>query len=270
MSTSKYVILVTGASSGIGKATATHLSSKGHTVYGTGRSLKNLESINGFTGLNLDVTNRESVIAGVEQIIKRESKIDVLINNAGLGMACPIEESVIGDVDKVIATNVRGVLNTVKIVTPYLRQQQAGCIINITSIGSKFSLPFRGIYCASKYAVEAITESLSMELKQFNIKVCTLAPGDVASNINTNRLHSDLNNTCYSKYSSVLDQINNEVARGIKPIQIAKKIEHIIKCKRPLLHYKVATPTQRFSVVLKRLLPARWFEKLIMNHYNVK
>lgn len=269
MSTPSMVILVTGASSGIGKATAQFLSKQGHTVYGTGRSLTHLEKVNDFTGLNLDVTNPESITNSINDIIKLSGKIDVLVNNAGLGIAGPIEETPISDINQVIETNVKGVINMVKAVAPIMRQQKSGYIINITSIGSKFSLPYRGIYCASKFAVEGISEALSMELRPFNIKVCTVAPGDVATNINNNRLHTNIENTAYPTYKSVVVQINNEVSHGISPMKIGKKIQHIINTKQPLLHYRVATPMQRFSVVIKRIMPGRWFEKLIMNHYNV-
>jgi NADP-dependent 3-hydroxy acid dehydrogenase YdfG len=269
MSTPSMVILVTGASSGIGKATAQFLSNLGHTVYGTGRSLTHLEKVNGFIGLNLDVTNPSSITNGINDIIKLSSKIDVLVNNAGLGIAGPVEETGLSDINQVIETNVKGVINMVKAIAPIMRQQQHGYIINITSIGSKFSLPYRGIYCASKFAVEGISEALSMELRPFNIKVCTVAPGDVATSINSNRIHTSTENTAYPSYKLVLEQINNEVSHGISPMKIGKKIQHIINTKNPLLHYRVATPMQRFSVIIKRIMPGRWFEKLIMNHYNV-
>ena len=269
LSSHNMVILVTGASSGIGKATAQFLANQGHTVYGTGRSLNHLENINGFTGLKLDVTDPKSIQAGINHIINTSGNIDVLVNNAGLGIAGPIEETEDTYISKVIDTNVKGVINMVKAVAPVMRKQQAGYIINITSIGSKFSLPYRGIYCASKFAVEGISEALSMELRPFNIKVCTVAPGDVSTNINSNRIHTSTDNTAYTSYKKVLNQINNEVSQGIDPIKIGKKIQHIIHTKQPLLHYRVATPMQRFSVIIKRIMPGRWFEKLIMNHYNV-
>lgn len=269
MSPHSMVILVTGASSGIGKATAAFLAKKGHIVYGTGRSLNHLEKINGYTGLTLDVTNPESINNGIQEIIKLSGRIDVLVNNAGLGIAGPIEETDDSYISKVIDTNVKGVINMVKAVAPVMRKQQFGYMINITSIGSKFSLPYRGIYCASKFAVEGISEALSMELRPFNIKVCTVAPGDVSTNINSNRIHTNTKQTAYKSYESVLNQINSEVSNGIDPVKIGKKIQHIINTKTPLLHYRVATPMQRFSVIIKRIMPGRWFEKLIMNHYNV-
>ncbi|MFT6846038.1 MAG: NADP-dependent 3-hydroxy acid dehydrogenase YdfG [Flavobacteriales bacterium] len=269
MSTNSMVILVTGASSGIGKATASYLSSQGHIVYGTGRFFQNFDSINGFTCLQLDVTDTKSIEQGISLIIKKEGKLDVLVNNAGLGIAGPVEESNIEDVKKILDTNVIGVINMIQATAPIMRKQRSGYIINITSIGSKFSLPYRGVYCASKFAVEGITEALSMELRPFQVKVCTVAPGDVATSINENRLHSNVVDSDYPSYPSTLLQITEEVKGGIKPIKIGEKIHKIIQLKKPLLHYRVATPMQRFSVIIKRILPGRWFEKLIMNHYNV-
>lgn len=269
MSTKSMVILVTGASSGIGKATASYLSKQGYIVYGSGRTFTHLNKIHGFTGLQLDVTNRNSVNEGIQHILHTEGRLDVLVNNAGLGLAGPLEEAKTADIDQVINTNVKGVVNTIQAVIPIMRHQNSGCIINITSIGSKFSLPYRSIYCASKFAVEGISEALSMELRPFNIKVCTVAPGDVATSINSKRIYSSTTETSYPSYSKVLSQINQEVTDGIDPLRVSKKIEHIITSKKPLLHYRVATPMQRFSVVIKRIMPGRWFEKLIMNHYNV-
>lgn len=264
------VILVTGGSAGIGKAVATYLASKGHVVYGSSRKSEvGLTSL-GYHIIRMDVTDEEMVTKAVEQIISKHGKIDVLVNNAGLGMAGPLESTTDAEAKAIFNTNVFGVLNTCRVVAPYLRQSK-GNIINITSIGGMFGLPYRGIYCSSKSAVEAISEVLSMELWQFGVNVSIIEPGDFKTKINENRINArSIDKDVYSNFDAVLDQINTEVSGAQDPILIAKTVESILLKKRPKLRYRVATPMQRFSVFLHKTLPGRLFEKLLTSHYRLR
>ena len=182
-STSPKVILVTGGSSGIGRAIAGHLAAQGHRVYGTSRSAKWGDTLDGFSLVNLDVTDPDSIERALALIKREAGTLDVLINNAGLGMAGPIECTSDQEARALFDTNMFGVLNVCRQAIPMLREAGGGHLINITSIAAK-SLPYRGIYAATKHAVEGLTESLSMEVKPFGIAVSIIEPGDFKTNIN--------------------------------------------------------------------------------------
>jgi len=219
----------------------------------------------------MDVTSEDSISQALDYILKENGPIDVLVNNAGLGIAGPLENTTDEEAKKVFETNVFGVLNVCRACIPILRDNGGGNIINITSIGGMVGLPFRGIYCSSKFAVEGITETLSMEVRAFNIHVSIIEPGDFKTNINENRLISkDIDSLSYDgTFDRALNQINSEVAGARNPIHIARQVHRIIQSKYPRLRYRVATPTQRLSVFLKRIMPGRLFEKMLMKHYHL-
>lgn len=264
------VILVTGGSAGIGRAVAAHLAQQGHTVYGTSRTAEVEKTDEGFHILRMDVTDEPMVKQSIRRIIDKHGKLDVLVNNAGLGMAGPLENTSDAEAKAIFDTNVFGVLNTCRHAAPHLRASK-GNIINITSIGGIFGLPFRGIYCSSKFAVEGISEVLSMELKGQGIHVSIIEPGDFKTNINANRHNSAfVDHNVYPEFEQVLNQINHEVSGAQDPIVVAKTVERILRSRRPKLRYRAATPIQRFSVGLHKLLPGRLFEKIIARHYGLK
>jgi len=266
----KKIVLISGASSGIGKAIALHLTEKGFTVYGTSRNPKDV-SEQTYELIPLDVTNSSQIEKAVQYVIEMEGRIDILINNAGKGITGPIEETPSEEIKKVFDTNFYGLINLTSAVLPHMRNQQSGLIINISSIAGYMGLPYRGIYSATKSAVSVLSESLSTEVKQFGIQVVDVAPGDFETNIAAGRYHAPINvNSAYKNdYAKVLNQVNSEVDNSLDTKVIAKAVYKIIKSKKPKLHYTVGKPMQRFSIVLKRLLPDRIYEKLIMNHYKL-
>ena len=188
---SKKVVLITGASSGIGKSIAAYLSQKNFKVYGTSRNPEKMAS-GDFEMIQLDVTEPQSIKEAVEEISNREGKIDILINNAGVGITGPIEETPESEIKKAFDTNYFGPLNVIKNVLPLMRAGGGGLIINITSIAGYMGLPYRGIYSATKGALEITAEAYRMELKQFNIKMTNVAPGDFATNIAAGRYHAPI------------------------------------------------------------------------------
>lgn len=272
MGASSKIVLVTGGSSGIGKAISNHLSTCGYQVFGSSRKAKNGQKFENFTLVKMDVTQPESIQKAIEYIIVETGRIDVLINNAGLGMIGPLECTSQEEIREIFETNIFGVLNVCKAVLPIMRKNERGNIINITSIGGMVSLPYRGIYCSSKFAVEAFSEALSMEVRQFGIYVTIIEPGDFKTNINQNRrIAREAKDSIYQKeFERIMNQVNEEVSQAPTPEIIGKKIDKILRKKKPGLRYKVATPLQRLSVFLKRTLPNRWFEKLIMKHYKIR
>lgn len=264
------VVLVTGGSAGIGRAVAAHLADLGHTVYGTSRTADVEMTDDGFRILRMDVTDEEMVRRGMDIITEKHGRLDVLINNAGLGMTGSLENTSDEEAKFIYDTNVFGVLNTCRHAVPLLRKSK-GNIINITSIGGIFGLPYRGIYCSSKFAVEGISEVLSMELGPQGIKVSIIEPGDFKTNINENRLTTKhIDKEAYPHFDAVVEQINREVSSAQDPVIVARTVERILRSSKPKLRYRAATITQRLSVGLHKLLPGRWFEKLIARHYGVK
>lgn len=266
----KKVILITGATSGIGKATAEFLAEKGHIVYGTGRN-PNHNSIKNVTLLPMDIRDNQSITKTIHTILEKENRIDILINNAGVGISGALEEIPAEEIQNIFQTNFFGVITIIKEILPQMRKQKNGLIINITSIAGYMGLPFRSVYSASKGALQLVSESLRMELKPFGINVICIAPGDVATDIASRRFHTPIyeNSPYKNTYEHSLNLMNSDVNKGESPFTIAKKIHQIITSENTKIHYKEASFLQRFSIVLKRILPDTWYEKLLMKHYKL-
>jgi len=264
------VVLITGGSSGIGKSVGEYLNEKGFTVYGTSRNPQNY-SASKFPILALDVTDNDSIISCVATVVEKEGHLDVLINNAGAGITGPIEEIPEEEIKRNFDTNFFGPINVIKAVLPQMRIQNSGLILNVTSIAGYMGLPYRGIYSASKGALELITEAFRMEIKDFNIQMSNVAPGDFATNIAAGRFHAPVQeNSAYKiPYGNTLELMNSHVDSGKDPLLMAKAIHRIINTKKPKVHYKVGEFMQKFSIVLKRILPDRMYEKLLLNHYKL-
>ena len=264
------IVLITGGSSGIGKSIGEYLSEKGFIVYGTSRKPENYTESK-FPILALDVKDNSTIERTVATIIEKEDKLDVLINNAGAGITGPIEEIPEAEIKNNFETNFFGPINVIKAVLPQMRKQNSGLIINVTSIAGYMGLPYRGIYSASKGALELITEAFRMELKDFNIKMTNVAPGDFATNIAAGRYHAPLlDDSPYKKtYGNTLDLMNTHVDSGSNPNLMAEAVYKIINTPNPKVHYKVGEFMQKFSIVLKRILPDKVYEKLLMNHYKL-
>lgn len=264
------VILITGATSGIGKATAEYLSEKGFKVYGTGRQPSTTAG-KAYQILQMDVTDAGSIQNGVAHILEKEGRIDVLINNAGVGATGSVEDTPTEDMRKLFDTNLFGAIDVIKAVLPSMRARRMGMIINVTSIAGYIGLPFRGVYSSSKAALETVTEALSIEVKPFNIKIATIAPGDFATDIASRRYHTPVSETSVYKasYQQILEAINQNVSLGRSPVVMAKAIHNIISDNRPKLHYKEGRFMEKLSVALKRILPDRLFEKMVARHYKL-
>ncbi len=265
------VVLITGGSSGIGKSIGTFLTAKGYTVFGTSRNVDRYKDFNDFELLQLDVNDSNSIKRAVEHIILDKGRLDILINNAGVGITGSVEETPDEEILKAFNTNFNGPIRMIKAVLPQMRKQRGGLIINITSIAGHMGLPFRGIYSASKGALGLITETLRMETKDFGVKVVNVAPGDFATNIASGRYHAPLaeNSPYHHAYKKTLDSINQDVDSGEDPIKVALAIQRIIEKENPKVTYSVGAALQKFSLFLKRILPDKLYEKLLLNHYKL-
>ena len=264
------VVLITGGSSGIGKSVGEFLTQKGFKVYGTSRNPDNIKN-HPFKLVALDVIESESITNAINTVISDAGRIDVLINNAGMGITGPVEETPTSEMRKVFDTNFFGAIDVMKAVLPKMRKQQSGLIINVTSIAGYMGLPFRGIYSATKGALEIVTEATRMEVKSFGIEVTNIAPGDFATNIAAGRYHTPVfNDSPYREnYQKNLDLMDVHVDSGGDPIQMAKAIYSVISKSSPKIHYKVGGFMEKFSIVLKRILPDKIYEKILMNHFKL-
>ncbi|MFN9999214.1 MAG: SDR family oxidoreductase [bacterium] len=269
------VVLITGVSSGIGKSTAGYLAYKGMKVFGTV-----VESFNGiklhpdgYMTLSMDVQDDESVKQAVNKILEVSKSIDVLINNAGIGFSCSLEETNINDARKILEVNTLGPLRVIQSVLPSMRTNKRGLIINTTSIGGQIAIPFDGMYSASKFALEGMSEALSLELIPFGIKVVILEPGDINTGMSAKSKSTLVNNeqSPYFRYHTTAQNaaIENERS-GSSPLIIAKKIEHIISESHPSLRYIGGSLLENLMIPLKRLLPSRFFENLVARQYKLK
>lgn len=263
------VVLVTGASGGMGYSIASHLGAQGHHVYGTSRKLQN--KTGKFQWIELDVTDRQQIQTVVEDIIRKEGRLDVLINNAGIGMISSLEEAPESSVSRVMDTNFGGVLRLIQAVLPHMRERKSGKIINISSIAGLIGLPYRSIYSASKFAVEGLTEALRAEVSKFNIQACTIQPGSIRTDIKAGRVSYVPATSHYQPEISIAEKIiDSEVGEGMEANYVAEMVGRLIFKKKLQSKYVVAKPFQKLGTSLKRYLPTTVFERMLMNRYQLK
>ncbi|SDX88125.1 SDR family oxidoreductase [Flavobacterium degerlachei] len=264
------VVLITGGSSGIGKSIGEFLHNKGFIVYGTSRNPERiLNSV--FPLVALDVRDTVSIQAAIAKIIAISGRLDVVINNAGVGITGPLEEIPTEEIKNNFEINLFGPIEVMKAALPQMRSQKSGLIINITSIAGYMGLPYRGVYSASKGALELITEAMRMEVKSFGVHITNVAPGDFATNIAAGRYHAPvIEGSAYEvPYGNTLKTMDEHVDSGSNPNEMAEAVYAIIQTKEPKIHYKVGAFMQKFSIVLKRILPDKVYEKMLMNHYKL-
>lgn len=263
------IILITGITSGFGKAMAERLSSDGHKVYGTHR--KASDFIPGVTYIKADVQDEEECKAAVEQVVAAEGRIDVFINNAGMGIGGPLEFCSLEDARRQMDINWMGMVRFLHYVLPIMRNQHSGKILCFSSIGGLMGLPFQGLYSASKFAIEGYCEALRLEVRSFGIDVITIEPGDFATKFTAQRksVADPEAYKVYSSYAESLASIEHDETSGLKPEYLAGKISRIIMKKRPGYSYVISTLEQYLSTVLKRILPARWFAAILSSYYKI-
>lgn len=276
MNKNEKVILVTGASSGLGFATAKLLSERGYVVYAGARSYKNMQSDENGTlkKVYLDVTEQTSIDNLINEIIVQKGRIDVLINCAAILVIGSIEDTSVEEYERVLNTNLMGTIRMCKSILPVMREQGSGLIINFSSIMGLLAIPFQSAYSSSKFAIEGFSEALSMEAKEFGIKAVMIEPTDHKSGSQKYRPHAELaesESSAYSElFSRVVSKIEYDEAHGSEPEALAKMVGKIIHKKKPKLRYIVGKFDQKLSVILKRILTGRMFESVIFSYYNQK
>src|SRR5580704_2115781 len=260
------VVLITGATSGIGQACANHLSGRGWRVFGTRRGSSSA-SANGtpFEMITMDVDNDASVQAGVETLLSKVGRLDAVVNNAGFSLMGPIEHTSTEEAKAQMETNFFGVLRVCRATLPALRQQGGGHIVNVSSLAAVVGLPFSGLYSASKFALEGLSESLRHETRPFGVRVVLVEPGDFRTPITAKRRTtqaSAANDTYRSAFEQFKLKQDQDEAQAPDPLAVAQLIEAILRNPRPRMRYSVGMMGQRIVVPLRRFLPQALFEWL--------
>src|SRR6201994_4791466 len=237
----KKVILVTGASSGLGLATATALAAQGHAVYGAARSIDKVKNAS-FSTIQLDVTDDASVKAAVDKIIAAEGQIDVLINNAGNGITGPLYAMPVDLAKKQFEVNFFGVVRMCSAVLPHMIEKKSGLVINIGSLAGLFGLPYQGLYAASKFAIEGYSESLRMELRSTGVKVTVVNPGDFKTDFTGNRERVPFplkNEKLEGEFNAAVAAMERDESVGAAPEKLGAEIVKIVNTLNPKHNYLV-------------------------------
>jgi len=268
------VIMVTGATSGFGKAAALYLAGIGHKVYGFGRSVEATKEEAGgnLIMMQMDVNDSASVNGAVDAVIAAEGRIDVLLSAAGLGFGGSIEDASVAEAKGIFETNFFGLMRVNKAVLPQMRMQKSGLIILVSSIGGLIGLPFQGVYSATKFATEGMAEAMSMEVRPFGIDVVVVEPGDFATGFTANRVKAVAAISGESAYKAAYERamknIEKDETSGYKPDVFASAISRIIRARRRKLRYLIGSPLQKSSIMIKKLLPSRLFERIMSWYYT--
>jgi NAD(P)-dependent dehydrogenase (short-subunit alcohol dehydrogenase family) len=262
------VALVTGASSGIGEAAARKLAAAGFTVYGTSRKAAAGEEREGVRFLRLDVTDDDSVATAVREVIDRSGRIDVLVNNAGLGIAGAAEESSIEQARALFDTNLFGSIRMTRAVLAQMRKQGSGRVINVSSVLGLVPAPFGALYAATKHAIEGYSESLDHEVREYGVRVLLVEPAYTRTSFDTNAILADEPLPLYAKRREILDALlADAVQGGDEPSVVGEAIVVAATDTRPKLRYPAGPLARRVSK-LRRYAPSTLFDRQIrkINH----
>ena len=265
------IALIAGGTSGLGRAAAEALANEGYTVYAGGRSSHNHKDHGNLHFMYLDVTNDDIISSVVSTIIKTHGKIDLLLNSAGIGIAGAIEEIPIKGIHEAFNINFHGTIRMIQLVVPHMRANGGGKIINISSIGGKIGLPFQGIYSATKFAIEGLTEALYNELKPFGVNVCLIQPGDYKTHVSASRRvtfpqgDSPYNN----RLKGFFVRLNNNIENSRSPEIVGKLIAKIALTNSPKFRYKSGAFYEKMTPLASWLLPDKLFLKILAGFYKL-
>ena len=265
MTTTRPMAIVTGASSGIGKATSLALVEAGFEVIGTSRNASGVTDHDGVTFLDLDVASDDSVTAAVQRVIERFGRLDVLVNNAGIGSSGAAEETSLAQDQSVFNINVFGVIRMTKAVLPHMRAQGGGRIINISSVFGFIPQPFMAVYAASKHAVEGYSESLDHEVREHRVRVLLVEPAATRTGFEAarNTGQPEMPLQVYAKQRHLVDDALAAAAKdGDDPATVARAIVAAATDPKPKLRYTPGSRAGRIST-LRRIVPSRAFDRQI-------
>lgn len=266
------VVLITGASRGIGAACARLLAQRGHRVFGTSRQ-------GGADGpcpialgrgslelLPMDVDREDSVSAGVGYILERAGRLDVAVNNAGFGILGSVEDTSLAEARAQLETNLLGAWRVCRAVLPQMRAQGGGLIVNIGSLGGLCGLPFQAAYSASKFGLEGLTEALRLEVRPFGIRVVIIEPGNIDTDATARSPHTTARTGAYDEHLERAEQAMIRGERdGARPEAVAHLLGRILRTPRPRVRYTVGPVPERAAASIKRVLPSRLFERVLLH-----
>src|SRR5262245_33763602 len=261
------VVLITGASSGIGRATAELIAARGYQVFGGVRAPATTRPVAGVELMPLDVRDEASAKACMDEVRSRASRIDVLINNAGVNLVGAVEETSIGQAQVLFDTNVIGVLRMVQAVLPDMRRQGAGLIVNISSILGLIPAPYMGVYASTKHALEGLSESLDHEVRAFGIRVVLIEPHYTRTNLDASAAQADGRIDAYApQRERTAAVITRETNTGLEPRRVAEEVLRAIEGR-----YRMRRPVGQAALLtwLRRLLPARLFEPSLRKAFGL-
>jgi NAD(P)-dependent dehydrogenase (short-subunit alcohol dehydrogenase family) len=269
------VVLITGASSGIGRASAEHLSSLGHRVYGTSRKAVAPDEAGPAefpVMIPMDVCDDESVDAAINYVLNAEGRIDVVVNNAGLGCGGAVEDTTVDEARAIFDTNFFGVHRVCRAVLPTLRGKGSGTIVNISSLGGLVTIPFQGFYSASKFALESMSDALRMELVPFGVSVVLVEPGDFKTSFTESRRFAAATGS-ESPYDErcmrAVGVMEKDERNGADPQQVAELLAKIVDNPKPHPRYTAGSRSQSVSVALRRILPSAAMDRILRAVYKV-
>ncbi|MDR2056782.1 MAG: SDR family NAD(P)-dependent oxidoreductase [Dysgonamonadaceae bacterium] len=272
----KQTVLITGASSGIGRATAILLNEKGYNVYAAARRVEKMDDLEkqGIHVLPIDVANDTSIISALKTIKEEIGMVDILINNAGYGLFGSLEETPIYEARKHVNVNLMGLAKLTQMLLPAMREAGKGIIVNISSMGGKFGEPLGSWYHATKYAVEGLSESLFLEMKPFGVKVIIIEPGIIRtewSGIALDHLIKMSGKGPYKEFAAnsakMLTKMNDPKTGGTEPEIIAKTIFKAIRAKKPKLRY-AAGKGAKMAIFLRRFMSDGAYLRLLEKTMN--
>jgi NAD(P)-dependent dehydrogenase (short-subunit alcohol dehydrogenase family) len=274
-------VLITGCSTGIGRATAEQLAAHGWPVYATARRLESIKDLGdaGCTLLELDVCDEESMRDAVAEVERAEGAVFGLVNNAGYGQEGAVEEVSMEDVRRQFDTNVFGLARLTQLVLPGMRQQGAGRIVNLSSMGGKVSLPGGGYYHATKHAVEALSDVLRFEVRRFGVHVSVIEPGTIKTKFGDTAVGSvsrlEDPSSPYASFNKVLVERINDAYEGklarfaAPPEAVAKVVEKALKARTPRTRYRV-TVAARMMLSMRKLMPDRAWDLFLRTQFPAR
>jgi NAD(P)-dependent dehydrogenase (short-subunit alcohol dehydrogenase family) len=273
MSTSK-AVLITGCSTGIGRATAQHLANGGWTVYATARRVESLSGLDGCRTLALDVTDEASMQAAVDTVLAEHGAVGVLINNAGYSQSGAVESVPMDEVRRQFETNVFGLTRMCQLVLPGMREQRWGKIVNISSMGANFVFPGGGFYHATKYAVDALSDALRFEVRGFGVDVIIVQPGLIKTEFGNAAVGGvPAGDGPYAKFNAAVGESTQGVYEsgplgklGGGPEAVAKAIEKAITARRPKARYRV-TPSAHILIRQRSLMTDRMWDTMMRTQF---
>ena len=277
MEQTKKVILITGASSGIGFDSAQELARQGHKVYAAARRTELMEPLkhNGVVTMRMDVTNSQSMADGVKAVLDAEGRIDVLVNNAGYGYFGAVENVTMEEARRQVEVNVFGLAELCKLVLPVMRKQGSGRIINTSSIAGKTVLPFGAWYHVSKYSVEALSDTLRMEMKPFGVDVVLIEPGGIKTDwgiIAAKHLAESSKGTAYEEDALREAKLIHKGYSGnylSAPKVVTRAISRAVNSQRPRARYRIGSGAF-IMVFLHTVLPTRWWDGMMRRFVRIK